>query len=239
MSELVDYRPVRGIAIAAVALVLLSAFHTALGMGARWYIYFGGGAVDPFSVWQRLFRYLALPGLLLEIAAPVVFIVWLWRARNNAELRCRAPHRLARGWTIGGWFCPIVQLWFPLILMIDVWRASDPRTPADAGELGVGRRSWLVYGWWIAWMLAAAINVASGLVSWGQTGWSTLLALTTVSALLTVAAAIMVALIVQTVTGWQTTTPFVPWWEAQAAQPVTPVPAPLPTPAPEPDVPRD
>lgn len=51
--------------------------------------------------------------MLALLAAGVVFIVWLWRARGNAELFCYGQHRRSRGWVIGGWFCPVVNFWFP------------------------------------------------------------------------------------------------------------------------------
>jgi hypothetical protein len=30
---------------------------------------------------------------------------------------------------IGGWFCPVVNFWFPKQIVDDVIAASDPRTP--------------------------------------------------------------------------------------------------------------
>ncbi|WP_081878052.1 DUF4328 domain-containing protein [Nocardia brasiliensis] len=90
---------------------------------------------------------------LLQFSAGIVVISWLWRARHNAEALCTARHRLANGWVIGGWFCPVVNLWFPHTIMSDVWRASDPRTPPDAPDLRGRPGSALVTAWWLFLLL--------------------------------------------------------------------------------------
>ncbi|MFJ7248725.1 DUF4328 domain-containing protein [Kitasatospora sp. NPDC098652] len=85
----------------------------------------------------------------LGLATVVLFIVWFHRTRGNADLLLPNGHRLGRGWTIGGWFTPVVFLWFPWQLMVDCWRAS---APLDAE----GRRSTpsegIVAVWWLTWM---------------------------------------------------------------------------------------
>ncbi|WP_280431648.1 DUF4328 domain-containing protein, partial [Nocardia brasiliensis] len=77
-------------------------------------------------------------------------IAWLWRARTNAEFGCAARHRLARGWVVGGWFVPIVSLWFPPVLVDDVVRASDPGTAPHASRLTANATTPLVVLWWLA-----------------------------------------------------------------------------------------
>lgn len=79
-----------------------------------------------------------------------VFLLWLWKARLNAEQIEWDGHRLGRGWTIGGWFCPVVNLWFPYRVVDDIWRVSRPD--------GVLDPSTPVRRWWFAWI---ATGVAS------------------------------------------------------------------------------
>jgi len=74
------------------------------------------------------------------LAAAVTFLCWLWRARVNAEIR--APQRLHRGWVIGGWLCPLVNLAFPYVIVRDVSRPS------------VGRA---VVAWWWVLLLAGTL----------------------------------------------------------------------------------
>ena len=90
--------------------------------------------------------------MLALLAAGVVFIVWLWRARGNAELFCYGQHRRGRGWVIGGWFCPVVNFWFPKQIVDDVIAASDPRTPPLFPDLRRIPRHGLVLAWWLTWV---------------------------------------------------------------------------------------
>lgn len=68
---------------------------------------------------------------LIEVAAlatGIVFLIWLWRARINAEiLGGPDSQRRGRGWTIGGWLCPIVNFWFPYRIVTDIYRVSTGR----------------------------------------------------------------------------------------------------------------
>ncbi|GAB2714268.1 hypothetical protein GCM10027089_42770 [Nocardia thraciensis] len=96
-------------------------------------------------------------GQLIQLAAGIVFITWLWRARSNAETLCRARHRLPIGWVIGGWICPVVNLWFPHMIVADVLRASDPRTPADESTLRGRPAGPLVTVWWLSLVTGSAL----------------------------------------------------------------------------------
>ncbi|MFC7618004.1 DUF4328 domain-containing protein [Actinokineospora soli] len=60
----------------------------------------------------------------------VAFVVWLWRARVNAGRVCDAPQRLRVRWAVLGWVVPVVNLWWPQMVVGDVHRASRPSTAA-------------------------------------------------------------------------------------------------------------
>ncbi len=98
---------------------------------------------------------------LFLLGAGVSVIVWLWRARRNAEALCAAPHRLQIGWVIGGWFCPVVNMWFPHTILTDVVHASDPRTPADAADLRGRPANALVTAWWLTLLAGWAASLLS------------------------------------------------------------------------------
>lgn len=84
------------------------------------------------------------------------FLVWLWRARVNAELASPMPHRLSRGWTIGGWFVPVANWWLPAVALNDIARASDPQ--------GAQRRvDPIVAGWWGSMALSSVIGVVGSI----------------------------------------------------------------------------
>jgi hypothetical protein len=104
---------------------------------------------------------------LLFLGTTVVFLVWLWRARENSEILtpglpgAQRPggHRHEHGWVIGGWICPIVQFWYPLQVVEDVVRASEP---ADQSPQSRGQVKTLLYGWWAAWSTFWVIIVGGG-----------------------------------------------------------------------------
>ncbi|RKN45692.1 DUF4328 domain-containing protein [Streptomyces hoynatensis] len=145
--------------------------------------------------------------LLVLIATGVVFLVWFHRTRVNAEVFAPAGHRMSRGWSIGGWFTPVVNLWFPKRIANDIWRASTPwgRHP------GLG----LVTGWWVLW-LCFSLTQGAGLsgtdeLSTEVDGYDDLdrlevaLSIELVSALLGVVAALLALLYVRALTARQLT----------------------------------
>jgi hypothetical protein len=92
------------------------------------------------------------------VATVVVYLCWLWRVRVNAEAFDASRHRMKRGWTIGGWFCPIVNLWFPRRIVADTWDASAP-WGARSGHA-------LVNAWWTLWLVGLFVGRAATNASW-------------------------------------------------------------------------
>ncbi|GAB3454979.1 DUF4328 domain-containing protein [Actinophytocola sediminis] len=144
----------RGLGIAAVALIALTCVVSVLEAVTTWngyglaedYLAGGTGVtgtdlVDADDLTLTIGRVLLFVGLL----TPVVFLAWLWRARQNAELINRQAQDLARGWTIGGWFVPVINLWYPYRIVYDIWRVSHPG--------GVLVSNHLVRWWWTSWIL--------------------------------------------------------------------------------------
>lgn len=84
------------------------------------------------------------------VATAVVYLCWLWRVRVNAEVFDASRHRMGRGWTIGGWFCPVVNLWFPRRIVADTWEASAPR--------GARGGHGLVNAWWTVWLVGLFVG---------------------------------------------------------------------------------
>ncbi|MFF3816039.1 DUF4328 domain-containing protein [Streptomyces bluensis] len=80
------------------------------------------------------------------LATAVVFLVWFHRVRVNGEVFHPFGHRKKRGWAVGGWFVPIVNLWFPRRIALDIWNASSP--------WNAHRSHALVNAWWAAWVIS-------------------------------------------------------------------------------------
>ncbi|GAB2712205.1 DUF4328 domain-containing protein [Nocardia thraciensis] len=104
-------------------------------------------------------------GLSLQFAAGIALLAWLWRARRNAESLCAARHRLPVGWVIGAWVCPVVNLWFPHMIVADVIRASDPRTPTDAVDLRGRPAGVRVTVWWMSVLAGLVLTLVTLVLS--------------------------------------------------------------------------
>lgn len=98
---------------------------------------------------ERADRLNAVAGLVqtaVLLSTAVVFLVWFHRVRVNAEVFHPFGHRKKRGWAVGGWFVPVVNLWFPRRIALDIWDASSP--------WGAPRSHGLVNGWWAGWLIS-------------------------------------------------------------------------------------
>ncbi|MEV7816792.1 DUF4328 domain-containing protein [Streptomyces flaveolus] len=106
----------------------------------------GAGVVDRADRADALYAVAGVSQVVALVATVVVYLCWLWRVRVNAEVFDASRHRMKRGWTIGGGFCPVVNLWFPRRIVADSWDASAPwgtrsgHTPVNA--------------WWTLWIVS-------------------------------------------------------------------------------------
>ncbi len=141
---------------------------------------------------------------LLYVVTGVVFIVWLWKAYSSNRVD---PVRLqhGRGWTIGAWFVPILNLFRPFQLVRDL---RDGIRSA-MGATGPDRKRWLVRTWWAAFLttnlltwLSRVVDAASG----SLTGFDliesmrTLAWLSFATSLVSVAGAALASLVVRRLT---------------------------------------
>jgi hypothetical protein len=96
--------------------------------------------------------------LLLFSVTGLAFLDWLYQARIN--LRAFGARRLdyTRGWALGGFFVPLLQLWRPFAVMCEVWKASDPGS-TDPFAWKTGRVSPMVAFWWVGFVLYVALEI--------------------------------------------------------------------------------
>ncbi len=130
----------------------------------------------------------------IQVAAAVVSVVWLWQCRRFAEAASPGwPHARSRVWVWLGWILPVVSLWFPLQVVRDV-RAATLR----AQRPGLGT-------WWAAWLVGGfAANAGSRLMSSDSPDvWSALPVLDAVGAVAFVVAAVLWARTVREVSEGQ------------------------------------
>lgn len=166
---------------------------------------------------------LGILAALALLAAATVYIVWLWRVRWNAEMFCRGEHRFTRGWVLGSWICPVVNLWYPKWVVDDVVAASDSRTPPHLETLRGIPGTRLVWAWWLAWVVGLVLdNVAQRSVLDGAPELGDLFTnavLSSISAVSTTVAAVLAVSIIRRVNDLQTSRPWTPWWSDQSTAP--------------------
>jgi len=170
----------------------------------------------------------AVPNVVISVAAAVVFVIWLWRARVNSEVFCQADHRRGHGWVLASWFCPGPNLWYPKQIVDDVWLASDPKTPVYADDLRRFRTPGLTSVWWVTWVGALAFDVVvRRFLMWMEATVGSLRGIAlagTASLLLTAASAIAATLVIRKINAMQTGREWIPWWDQRGPK-LTAVPS--------------
>ncbi|MEU4389574.1 DUF4328 domain-containing protein [Kribbella sp. NPDC023855] len=150
------------------------------------------------------------------VAAAVTFISWLRQVRANAEMFCRAPHRHGRGWVIGGWFVPVISLWYPKQIVDDVVAASSPRTSPHADRLPE-ETSGIVLIWWATWIGSNLLDLAAPSTPDNPAAGDLLrmASFSIGSAVLSVVAAVYAVRVVRLVNNLQMSRPWTAWWETE------------------------
>ncbi|MEU7301286.1 DUF4328 domain-containing protein [Streptomyces sp. NPDC007206] len=104
-----------------------------------------GRVLHPSTTSEARFAQVTQVYLYVTTAAVVLFLVWFARCRRNADLLSPGAARGSVGWAVAGWLIPVLNLWVPRGLVLDVQRASAPAGAA------ADRENLLVNVWWAAW----------------------------------------------------------------------------------------
>jgi hypothetical protein len=80
----------------------------------------------------------------------IVFIVWFYRVRANADYLGSYQQRRAKAWAILAWFTPVVWLWFPYQIATDAM--AEARQAAHRSGRSVRDADGLLLGWWLSWV---------------------------------------------------------------------------------------
>jgi Domain of unknown function (DUF4328) len=169
----------RGLAQALVLLLVMIAVCGALGV---------------------VFRPLARLAGLVTVPVVLLFLIWFYRARLNAD-QSGWRQRWSPGWAVGAWFTPVCLLWFPYQIMADIWRAGLPAAERPQRAVVPG-------AWWACWCAAWLTSVLrvhhTQSLGLGMTKTSTSLDIslysTVPSLVFAAAAAVLLAVIVRRIT---------------------------------------
>lgn len=89
------------------------------------------------------------------------FLIWQYRCVRNLPALGIADRRLSPGWSVGGWFVPVVNLIHGYRVMSELWRTSAlPGSTSDRAGAPVTR---LVLAWWVSYLGGGMLGLVSGL----------------------------------------------------------------------------
>ncbi|MEU9885158.1 DUF4328 domain-containing protein [Sphaerisporangium sp. NPDC051011] len=174
---------------------------------------------DALDVDDGLYALSGLLQLCVLLACAVVFVVWLFRARDNAEAMSPLVHRHGRPWLIFAWIIPIAGLFIPKRFVDDIWLASRPGVPAT--DWRGQRHPGVVRLWWglfvlylyIPWLAGRLLDVRAD-----DPGSMRTVALVEVVAVpVGVAAAVLAVLVVRRIAAFQDLSRTAPAAEAPVA----------------------
>jgi hypothetical protein len=199
------FRAARGLATAAMVLISLCTILQVLLVAKTWQFFFQftdflvgtAPTVSQVNAANQSLREVSALVTLAVVVTAVVFLSWLGRARDNAELIAgHASQRLSRGWTIGGWFCPVVNLWFPYQAMTDIYRASARRIDTPSAVVGL---------WWAAVLanIGVRLVVSLGFGAVTVDSFRVVTVLATVGLLCGLAATNSIVLVIARIRIWQ------------------------------------
>ncbi|WP_053737208.1 DUF4328 domain-containing protein [Nocardia sp. NRRL S-836] len=197
------FRPVRGLGVAASVLIGLDAvlavadaFSSQHSANAVREYTDGNGTMADLRTADAISLLVNGPRLAVSVAAGVVFVVWLYRSRQNAErLTYDVDHRHKRGWVIGGWIVPVISLWYPAQIVQDVWRSFDA-TQQDR-PLQARDKNGLVVAWWLVFLASSWGDRAVTQLVLRDSDLETVAAWTWVSAFVTIGAAVLAIVLVR------------------------------------------
>ncbi|HTF49902.1 MAG TPA: DUF4328 domain-containing protein [Pseudonocardia sp.] len=148
--------------VAAVLIVAVT-LPQAMGVVASWQAY---GRLDTLHVGPLQTRFVssadglalvATLSVVLMVAATVSLLMWVWRARCNAELIAPSHHfRFSRGFAVGAWLVPIANIWWSRAVLDEIWSASRPSSGDETD-----RRGPLILGWWLCVLAYTVLRVVS------------------------------------------------------------------------------
>ncbi|MEU9366088.1 DUF4328 domain-containing protein [Streptomyces avermitilis] len=144
-----------GVVIAADVFAVVADFNMYDVSGALADGELGAGMQDKADRADALYAAAGVAQVIALIATMVVFLVWFYRVRVNAEVFAPDRQSKSRGWAIGGWFVPVANLWFPRRVALDIWDASGPDALWD-GDLAVAPSPShaRVNAWWTVWIVS-------------------------------------------------------------------------------------
>lgn len=132
------------------------------GVDALWLLSSSSASFDELMSIAEMIDLVAVVQLVTVLVGGILFLAWFHRAYGNLRALGVAEPRYKRGWAIGAWFIPFVNLVLPKQMANDLWGAGDPAMqPNDPGWQGRPVAP-LLHWWWAFYLVGSALSAVSG-----------------------------------------------------------------------------
>jgi Domain of unknown function (DUF4328) len=157
---------VSGLAKIAMTLVLATALMSFVELLVRQTVTdeaenYLAGSIDKDEFQDAIVGYSIVPVVasLFQVAALVITIIWMFRVAANH----RALHRggtWGPGWAIAGWVLPPFIYVIPTLMLVELWKASDPDVPIG-GNWRAKPAAPLPVIWGVVYTAASVLSLAA------------------------------------------------------------------------------
>ena len=114
---------------------------------------------------EDAFSVVSVLGVVALIGGAIGFLIWFHRAYANVPGITGQKPRFGRGWSIGSWFVPVLNLWRPKQIANDVWRGGEAKARGNPQWTALPV-STLLHWWWGLYLFASLLSgIAGGLLS--------------------------------------------------------------------------
>ncbi|MEU6080056.1 DUF4328 domain-containing protein [Streptomyces sp. NPDC047108] len=206
------WKSARGLANALSVFMALTLLYALIDMFLNFALFgaYDGGENDDAEDIASMIESFSGFGALTSLPTLVLWLVWFWRLAVNTEVIAPGRQRFSRGWAVGSWFTPVVQLWFPKQMANDIWQVMAPAQPGPPSGPYGGRTqapSRALLNWWwgtyCAMFALGFVTVFVGAAAATSGDLAVLAGWTIMSDLVALVAGVLALGFIQRLTSWQ------------------------------------
>ena len=95
--------------------------------------------------------------IIASILSCITFIQWFRRGYFNLHQRVNSLS-YSEGWAAGGWFVPIISLYYPYRIMKEMWRETDYIISKNNSTYRSNTNISIVGWWWTLWIIVEFVG---------------------------------------------------------------------------------